>query len=223
MKSSASAKLKQNHLPDTVRQAHLFPDLAYKSLLSAGHFCNAGYAAVFFKDRVEIVKKEDVKTNGPAHIVGKRNDKTDGLWITDISQNSVPTVENAGTKKHSANSVYTLRTISDAIKYHHMCAWCPCVKTWTEAINNGHFSGFPGLTSQNVRKYLPPSIENEKGYLKKERQHKRSTKNIEVIDMTANKQQPTVCKARKNEAVFKTFPVETGKIASDLTGRFRSD
>ena len=57
MKSLASATLKQNHLPDTIPQAHLYPDLAYKYLLSAGQFCDAGYAAVFLKDRVKIVKK----------------------------------------------------------------------------------------------------------------------------------------------------------------------
>ena len=220
MKSSAAATLKQQHLPDTVRQAHLYPDLAYKSLLSAGQFCDAGYAAVFLRDRVEIVKKEHVKIEGPAHIVGQRNEETDGLWVTDISQNNVPIINTENTQNNSANSVYTLRTIADVIKYHHMCAWCPCVKTWTEAIDNGHFSGFPGLTSQNVRKYLPLSVENTKGYMKKERQHIRSTKKTEVIEMTANKQQPKSCYARKNEAVYKTFPVETGKIASDLTGRF---
>ena len=55
MKLSASAKLKQNHLPDIVRQAHIYPDLAYKSLLLAGKFCDAGYAAVFLKDRVQHI------------------------------------------------------------------------------------------------------------------------------------------------------------------------
>ena len=169
---------------------------------------------------MEIVKKEDVKINGPAHIVGKRNSETEGLWITDINNNISGTAENPDMQQKSANSVYTLRTIADVIKYHHMCAWCPCVKMWTEAIDNGHFSGFPGLTSQNVRKYLPQSVENAKGYMKKERQHKRSTKNTSAIDMTEHKQQSKVCSARKNEAVFKTFPVETGKIASDLTGKF---
>ena len=100
-----------------------------------------------------------------------------------------------------------------------MCAWSPCKQTWIEAIDNGHFSGFPGLTSENVRKYLTPSIEKTKGHITKERQHKRSTKNSTIVGMTENNQ-PKQCVTRKNEAVFKTFPVETGKVASDLTGRF---
>ena len=37
--------------------------------------------------------------------------------------------------------------------------------------------------------------------------------------MTENKQQKQ-CVTQRNEAVFKTFPVEMGKVASDLTGRF---
>ena len=151
-----SAWLKQDNLPHTVRKAHLYPELAYKSLLLAGQFCDAGYAAVFLKYRVEIVKKENVRINGPAQIVGKQNADTDGLWVTDISQSSLATTDDHNAKEHSANSLYTLRTISNVIKYHHMCSWCPCIKTWEEAIDNGHFSGFPGLSSKNVRKYLTP-------------------------------------------------------------------
>ena len=219
MRSSASASLKQSNLPETVRKAHLYPDLAYKSLLSAGQFCDAGYAAVFLKDRVEIVKKENVSIKGPPHIVGQRNEATDGLWITDINNNSLVPTRDTNTTVNSANSVYNLRTIADVIKYHHMCSWCPCIKTWTEAIDNGHFSGFPGLTSANVRKYLPQSIETTKGHMTKERQHKRSTKNPAEIVTSHHKQQDQR-PSQKNEAVFQTFPVETGKIASDLTGRF---
>ena len=122
MRSYASESLLQDNFPETVRKAHLYPNLAYKSLLSAGQFCDAGYAAVFLKNRVEIVKRENVNINGPAHIIGQRNETTDGLWVTDINQSSLETLEDDNDGKNRANSVYNLRTIADVIKYHHMCA-----------------------------------------------------------------------------------------------------
>ena len=72
---------------------------------------------MFLKDRVEIFKRENVNINGPAHIIGQRNETTDGLWVTDINQSSLEPLEHDKNEKNRANSVYNLRTIADVIKY----------------------------------------------------------------------------------------------------------
>ena len=117
MKSSASAMLKNQNIPNEAIKAHLYPDLKYKSLQSVGQLCNSGFAVVFRHNKVEIVKNDDVKVMGLARIVGTRNENTDFLWVTDINENEKMT----GYSKNEqiANSVYALKTVPDVIKYHH--------------------------------------------------------------------------------------------------------
>jgi hypothetical protein len=47
--------------------------------------------------------------------------------------------------------------------------------TWLKAIQNGHFSTWPSMTVENVRKYLPRSDAMVKGHMNQIRQHIRST------------------------------------------------
>ena len=64
----------------------------------------------------------------------------------------------------------------DLVSFLHGACFAPVVSTWIKAINNGHFTTWPGLTSDLVRKYLPPSIHTEKGHLNQERKFLQSTK-----------------------------------------------
>ena len=45
MDSNEKALLKHNTFPEPARVSHLYNDLNYKSLLSVGQFCDAGYQA----------------------------------------------------------------------------------------------------------------------------------------------------------------------------------
>ena len=221
MHSTAAALLLNSNLPREARQAHIYPSLAYKSLLSVGQMCDSGFAAVFTKNNVQVVHEKDVTIKGPAYLTGTRNQQSNHLWVTDISGNHKTSAEMFNKNKiPRVNNVFKMRTIPDIITYHHQSLWNPTVKAWTRAIDKGYFSTFPGLTSQAVRKHLRPSIATAKGHMTKERQNIRSTKERHQI-MT---EEPNNKKgeARTNIATFKTvdFEKETGIIATDQTGRF---
>ena len=55
---------------------------------------------------------------------------------------------------------------ADLIQYMHRFTFIPVVITWTQAIDAGYFSTWPGLTSDLVRKHLPKSLANAKSHLK---------------------------------------------------------
>ncbi len=58
-------------------------------------------------------------------------------------------------------------------------------ETWLPAIENGHYSTWPGLTTKPVRKHFPAeSIEIQKDHMKKQRQNVRSTKAREQQTVT---------------------------------------
>ena len=223
IKSSAAALLPTQNLPLEARKAHVYPGLRYKSLISVGQMCDAGYAAVFTADKAIIVKKEQVTVQGPTTMEGHRNEQSDHLWTTTLSNNVNNDNKPQSTLAAHANSVYALRTIPDIIKYHHQSLWSPTTLTWTQAIDRGHFLTFPGLTSQAVRKHLQPSVATAKGHMKKTRQHLRSTtqaKNPQTMTEMQPITEPSI--TRSNTATFKTIDVEeeTGRVATDQTGRF---
>jgi hypothetical protein len=52
----------------------------------------------------------------------------------------------------------------------------PTLETWLLAISRGHFITWPGITTANVRRYLPKSEATAKGHLDQQRKNLRSTK-----------------------------------------------
>ena len=75
----------------------------------------------------------------------------------------------------SASNVYSLPTIGAGIRYLHAAAGFPVKDTWIQAIKNGHYISWPGVTADAVNKHFPESIKMQKGHLKKQRQNVRST------------------------------------------------
>ena len=125
---------------------------------------------------------------------------------------------------NTLNNVYAMRTKSDLIKYLHLACWSLSVTTWCKATDRGYFATFPGLTSQQVRKYLLKSISTTKGHGTHVRKNLRSTSqpapviNEEHI-MTAT-DYPTGTNARTNLVTFKTITEykPTRVVATDQTG-----
>jgi hypothetical protein len=62
----------------------------------------------------------------------------------------------------------------------HAAAGFPTILTWLKAIACGNYKSWPGVTTANVKKHFPESIEVQKGHMKKQRQNVRSTK-IQVL------------------------------------------
>ena len=63
----------------------------------------------------------------------------------------------------------------DLITFLHGACFAPVTSTWVKAIKNGHFTTWPGLTSELVTKYLPTSVYTAKGHLNQERKFLQST------------------------------------------------
>ena len=77
--------------------------------------------------------------------------------------------------------IHKNKTKSDLAKYHHgSCGW-PVSSTFIKAIENNHFTTWPGLDPQLIKKHLPPSIATNKGHMHQERQGLQSTSNIPNI------------------------------------------
>ena len=84
MRSSSTAKLKHD-LPPSARQAHCYPGLTYRSLISVGQLCDAGYKVTFDCNGVAIV---DPVTN-KIGMTGSRNSAS-RLYHTPMVPNSKP-------------------------------------------------------------------------------------------------------------------------------------
>jgi hypothetical protein len=164
----------QGHLPITgipkgSTKAHVFKDLQSASLLSVGQLCDSDCTAIFTKKDLNIFNRDN-----KVIIQGKRNNQ-DGLWDVHLTtQDTHPT--------HTANAILHIdkRTRSDLAQYLHACAFSPTKYTFLQAIKNGHFQSWPGLTYDLIAKHLPPSIATSKGHMKQEFQNLRSTQAIKI-------------------------------------------
>ena len=81
MLSSAKSLLDLPTLPQEARVAHKYPDLSYRSLLSVGQLCDAGYNVFFHKDRAEVQQT----TTGKVVLAATRDADT-GLYLTPLQQ-----------------------------------------------------------------------------------------------------------------------------------------
>ena len=64
---------------------------------------------------------------------------------------------------------------ADLATFLHAACFSPVPSTFIKAIDNGHFSTWPGLTTKLIKTHLPKSMATEKGHLKQERQRLQST------------------------------------------------
>ena len=207
MSSNMSAILDIPNMPQQAKLAHIYPNLRYRSLISVGQLCDAGYEVTFDKNTVSVV-------NQNTHAVDLQGfrDRKSGLYLTPLKREPQP--DNT-IQPSVANTVYKMRTQSDLAQYLHRACWSPVTSTWITAINAGHYATFPGLTTDLVNKHLPKSPNTYKGHAKRHRQHVRSTQSSPKMTADLTKQ-PS---ARTNLVTFGTRDV-TGEIATDQTGKF---
>ena len=67
---------------------------------------------------------------------------------------------------HMVKSVYAQKNKTKLLDFLYQAALGPTVSSWSKAVNNNFFSTWPGLTADAVHKFLPDSINTEKGYMK---------------------------------------------------------
>jgi hypothetical protein len=170
MQSTHTCTLKLPNLPRAAQKAHIFPKMQ-AALLSIAKLCDAGCTAHFSEARVVVRNQHSTIV-----LVGHRDPITK-LWEVPLA----PHIDEPRPTKATpqvvafANSAYKQKTLQDLIVFLHATAGSPTVATWCHAIDNGHYSTWPGLTSPLVRKYLPKAKATIMGHLHRQRQGVRST------------------------------------------------
>ena len=120
------------------------------------------------------------------HVYKNRNliltghcNKTDGLWdipfpMKYLSQAIKSTITN---QHHHTLNVITQKNqpTKHLIQYLHATLGSPSKSTLLHAIRNNHLIGWPGLTIDNVNKYLTETPATAKGHLDQHRQNLQST------------------------------------------------
>jgi hypothetical protein len=192
------------------RQANVFPGITGKALVSIGQLWDHGYDAIFTASSVTLSK------NGHITTIGHR-EPSNSLWtIPFVTPVQTPT-RVLGTTL--VNNAYEMRTIRDLVVYLHRTCFSPARSTWTDAIDAGFFTTWPGLTAALVRKHLPKSLATAKGHLK---QDVRWTKPAGLPTPPANS--PTThaegTPAFRTLTTFAKILPLSGTAYSDQTGRF---
>ena len=147
-------------LPIAALQAHVFPALQNKALLSIGQFCDSNFTAVFHKGQVQS-NRDDITSTG-------QREPSTGLYYINFPQ--PPPISPPALHPFACSS-YEINTKEELFQYLHRCAFIPVVHTWTKAIDAGYFATWPGLISELVRKHLPKLIATAKGHLKQDGQN----------------------------------------------------
>ena len=204
MRSTHIALFRFLHMPLAARQAHIFPALSNKSIISIGQLCDNVLTATFNTTSVS-------QSNGSTTIHGNRYSKND-LYYLDLV--APPTLIPSSLPPLQACTSYKMRNKSDVVHYLHNCSFVLVGTTWTKAIDAGYFSTWPGLTSELVCKHLPKSMDISKGHLQQDHQNVRSTK--PPTDPPTTPYAPPVC----TNKVFAQTIKFTGKVATYQIGRF---
>jgi hypothetical protein len=148
------------------RRAHVFPSMTNNPLLCIGQFCDDGYDAMFTSNAVLLSKQ------GHTFSIGTRN-PINGLWTVDLSNNTKSLARHTPTALTLClplvNSAQNMKTLPHLVQYLHRACFSPVIKTWTQAIDAGFFTTWPGLTSALVRKHLPKYVATAKGHLRQDR------------------------------------------------------
>ena len=127
--SSCSALLPNPHLPIIARKATIFPNLTYRSLLSVGQFCDAGYTVTF--DTTTVTMSHP---SAPT-IIGIR-DAPSKMYFVDLTNMTEPHPQRCPiSTPNTIKNVHDMRTKVDLATWLHLCAFSPVVHTWTQAIN----------------------------------------------------------------------------------------
>ena len=153
-------------------------------------------------------------------------------WLDAVNTLGMNTARMTSKPREQANNAYATTTKADLIQYLHQAAFSPVKKTWMNAIENGQFATWPGLTKEAVRKYLPESSPaTDKGHMKRQRKNIRPTKKEEngkraAAELnskeTAADMHPKLEHSDFNHLFCASFTIDpkNGTTYMDCTGKF---
>jgi hypothetical protein len=166
-----------------------------------------------------------IKHNKTLIMEGTRS-ATTKLW-----QLQLPSTESPSMATYSCNAMGQLPHLSERIAFYHAALFSPSLSTWCDAIDNGHLTSWPELTSAQVRKHPPQSMAMHKGHMDQDRSNQRSTKQHikQEPAYIPPKIEPDFISSSENEFhvpqirshfVYADCQQVTGQIYTDPTGRF---
>jgi hypothetical protein len=108
--------------------------------------------------------------------------------------------------------------------YLHAAAGCPTKSSFIQAIQNGNFTSWPGLTADLISKHLLPTIATAKGHIRQEPKNLRSTKlqtpSPLPVPIKVEPEDTVLQESRTQECYLSVETKTTGTTYSDLCGRY---
>ena len=154
-------------------QGHELNGLKTGSLVSIGKLCDDDCMTLFTKYYVNIIK------NGKVIITGPRN-KENNLWDIPLAPKAstlpTPTITRPPSTHQASSALRMASTKQDLAKFLHAVLCSPHPSTVIRAIKRGHFTSFPGLTTELLNKHLPKAIATAMGHMRGQQQNVNSTK-----------------------------------------------
>jgi hypothetical protein len=158
IKSTHAAEFNIPALHIAAREAHIFPNHFQHSLLYVTQICDNGCEVNFLAHNVTV------KLNGDTLCMGQCKHDTE-LWRVNLTAS----LSELKPTPQAMYNVYEQRSIEDSIVYLHAACFSPVKDTLIKAIEEGNFSGWPGLTPDRVRKYLHKAYATVKGHINQQR------------------------------------------------------
>lgn len=225
MHTSESGSLPFPGLSDTAKQAYIYPKLQSASLISVGKLCDDGCDVTFRKHDVQAIKNNNVI------LKGYRNWK-DGLWDIPLQADKTLKVNSNYADLSTAHKINVIvpkdTAIKDLVNFMKACCFSLPKSTLLQAVKNGNFVTWPGITPDSINKFYEPTIATSKGHMNQERKYLQSTKYVITPTLSPNEMQimnedffPTQELKKSSNLLCALIPFEarfTGYM--DLTGRF---
>ena len=212
-------------LSHQAKQAAVLTDLHSASLISFGQLCDDNCKVLLDKKKCYVMKDQELILQGTRNY-------NDGLWDITLPQHDLNTPRiDQHLKKTTSSLAVIIRkneTKTDLATYLHAACFSPVVSTFIKAINNNHFTTWPGLTAAIISKYLPASLATAKAHINQERQKLQSTKQtqpvVQVKEEDSDKDAFPTSDApnlRTQDTVFAIMDfTPSDRAYIDLTGRF---
>ena len=217
MLSTHEADIDFDGIPPTARTVHLIPNMS-STLISVGKLCDAGCTVHFHQHHCAV------RLNNKIIMFGVRRGPNT-LWEFRPSRPK-PTLVPQANLTHRPSFLPASIKSNDVVAFHHAALGSPTFSTLQKALDNGYLSGFPGLSSQSLRRYPPFSAATIKGHQDLARKNVKSTKPKsesppKPVDDTLSDFFPSSpSPSQRAHACYIALHEVTGQIYTDQTGRF---
>ena len=228
MDQIAIGTLPFDKLPKQASDVQVF-DSMNSPLLSAGKLVQSDCSIVLDDPRAHVLSG-DTKDAVRKIIADAEVQNDDDILLTAPFDHATLTWRTTPDDNNSidgvACNVHRIRSKEILVNYLHRAAGYPMKKTWLQAIKNGFFATWPGLTYELVQKFLPQDTEETAaGHLHRRRQGIQSTKkhkNNSIKDLEPELEGTATIKPDRKERVgvhLVDIAELNGIIATDQTGR----